>query len=130
MSGHATRRAQACLSVSTHTRGQGEQAGTAGCSSAQTASRVAAIVIPVLHEFLTANRGELIERCALKVARRPLPEGSRDELEHGIPQFLDQLIKTLCIEQIVDPARSLAVSGASGGGGLPSEIGTTAARHG
>jgi signal transduction histidine kinase len=84
----------------------------------------------VLHEFLTANRAELIERCVLKVARSPAAEPSNDELEHGIPLFLDQVIKTLCIEQTADAGRSLEVSGPSGGGTLPAEIGTTAARHG
>ena len=84
----------------------------------------------MLHEFLTANRAELIERCVLKVAGRPIPAMTNHELEHGIPQFLDQLIKTLRIEQMAHPARSHHVSGPPGGGSLPSEIGTTAARHG
>jgi signal transduction histidine kinase len=53
------------------------------------------------------------------------------ELEDGIPLFLDQLIKTLEIEQTSEPMRSRKVSG-SGGGGKPvaSEMGETAARHG
>lgn len=84
----------------------------------------------MLHEFLTANRAELIQRCVYKVGQRPAPEPSNGELEHGIPHFLDQLIKTLRMERTADPAGSLEVSGPSGGGPLPSEIGTTAARHG
>jgi len=84
----------------------------------------------VLHEFLTANRDELIERCARKVARRPTPEPTDAELEHGIPLFLDQLVKTLRMERMADPMKSREVSGPAGGGPLPSEIGTTAARHG
>ena len=84
----------------------------------------------MLHEFLTANRAELIERCARKVARRPTPEATDAELEHGIPLFLDQLVKTLRMERMADPMKSREVSGPSGGGPLPSEIGTTAARHG
>jgi len=83
----------------------------------------------VLHEFLTANRAELIERCVVKVAQRPAPEPVDDELEHGIPSFLDQLIKTLRLEGAADSGGSLEVSG-SPGGTLPSEIGTTAAHHG
>ena len=86
----------------------------------------------VLHEFLSANRAELIERCALKVAQRPLPKPTDDELEHGIPMFLDQLIKTLRIEQMSDPLRSRDVSGPAGGDGSSavSEIGREAAHHG
>ena len=83
----------------------------------------------MLHDFLNANRAELIERCVVKVARRPIPEATDAELEHGIPQFLDQLIKTLRMECAADIGGSLEVSG-SAGGTLPSEIGTTAARHG
>jgi signal transduction histidine kinase len=85
----------------------------------------------MMHEFLTANRADLIERCRAKVATRPAPEPTRDELEFGIPLFLDQLIKTLRVEQTANPMNSRKVSGASGGSkqGL-SEIGETAALHG
>jgi signal transduction histidine kinase len=83
----------------------------------------------MLHEFLAENRAELIERCALKVAQRPAPKATDHEIEHGIPLFLDQLIKTLRIERMAQPMRSREVSGPSGGGGL-SEIGVAAARHG
>ena len=85
----------------------------------------------MLHEFLTGNRAELIERCGLKVAQRSSPKPAHVELEHGIPLFLDQLVKTLRMERMPDPMRSREVSGPSGGGGhVPSEIGATAARHG
>jgi len=86
----------------------------------------------MLHEFLFANRSELIERCVLKVARRPTPAATVAELSHGIPMFLDQLIKTLRIEQMSDPLRSREVSGPAGGDGSSglSEIGKEAARHG
>ncbi|HEY5897646.1 MAG TPA: HAMP domain-containing sensor histidine kinase [Burkholderiales bacterium] len=84
----------------------------------------------MLHEFLSANRAELIERCALKVAQRPAPKATAAELDHGIPLFLDQLVKTLCMERMPDPMQSRRVSGPSGGGPAVSEIGTTAARHG
>jgi signal transduction histidine kinase len=52
------------------------------------------------------------------------------ELTHGIPLFLDQLIKTLQIEQTSDPMRSREVSGPAGGGVVLSEMGTAAALHG
>jgi signal transduction histidine kinase len=84
----------------------------------------------VLHEFLTDNRAELIERCGLKVAQRLIPKPTPAELEHGIPLFLEQVIKTLRMERMPEPLRSREVSGPSGGGSVPSEIGLTAARHG
>ena len=83
----------------------------------------------MLHEFLTSNRAELIARCRAKVVARSA--GSVDELDHGITNFLDQLIKTLQVEQTSEPMRSRSVSGPSGGGNLAlSEIGSTASKHG
>jgi signal transduction histidine kinase len=84
----------------------------------------------VLHEFLTTNRDELVELCRLKVAKRQAPKVTSAELIHGIPAFLDQLIKTLRVEQTSEPLRSRKVSGPSGGGPAMSEIGTTATLHG
>jgi signal transduction histidine kinase len=85
----------------------------------------------MLHEFLTSNRADLIERCRLKVARRSAPRVTPAELTHGIPLFLDQLIKTLQVEQTSEPMRSRKVSGPAGGGGPElSEMGAAAALHG
>jgi signal transduction histidine kinase len=84
----------------------------------------------MLHEFLTINRAELIERCCLKVAKRLAPKVTDAEHTHGIPAFLDQLIKTLQVEQTSEPMRSRKVSGPSGGGPAVSEIGATATLHG
>lgn len=84
----------------------------------------------MLHEFLTTNRVDLIQRCSLKVAKRVAPEVGTVELNHGIPRFLDQLIKTLQVEQTSEPLRSLKISGPSGGGPAASEIAVTAALHG
>jgi len=84
----------------------------------------------VLHEFLTANRDDLIARCRIKVAKRLAPKVTDEELAHGIPAFLDQLIKTLQVEQTSEPMRSRMVSGPSGGGPVVSEIAVTAALHG
>jgi len=85
----------------------------------------------MLHEFLTAHRAELIDRCRLKVAQRRAPRATDAELEHGIPHFLEQLVKTLRVEQTPEPLRSREVSGPPGGAGsILSEIGATAARHG
>jgi signal transduction histidine kinase len=84
----------------------------------------------MLHAFLEANRPELIARCRAKVAARSLPGKPERELDHGITVFLDQLIKTLRVEQSPEPMRSRKVSGPAGG--VPSlyEMGETAARHG
>jgi len=84
----------------------------------------------VLHEFLTTNKSDLIARCRLKVAKRPAPRVAGKELAHGIPRFLDQLIKTLEVEQTSEPMRSRRVSGPAGGGTVVSEIAATAALHG
>ncbi|HET9397094.1 MAG TPA: HAMP domain-containing sensor histidine kinase [Nitrospiraceae bacterium] len=84
----------------------------------------------MLHEFLATNRADLIERCRLKVAKRVAPRVPGKELVHGIPRFLDQLIKTLQVEQTSEPLQSRRVSGPSGGGPAISEIAATAALHG
>jgi signal transduction histidine kinase len=85
----------------------------------------------MMHEFLIANRTELIARCRAKVAQRAAPGASPRELDHGITIFLEQLIKTLQVEQTAHPLRSRKVSGCSGGGEPTlSEIGETAAEHG
>ena len=85
----------------------------------------------MLHEFLAAHRDDLIDRCRLKVAQRRAPKASESDIAHGIPQFLEQLIKTLRLERTSDRARSREVSGPSGGGrSASSEIGTSAAHHG
>lgn len=75
----------------------------------------------MLHEFLEANRTELVKRCKAKVAKRPAPQATARELEHGIPLFLDQLISTLTSE-LGAPRPSSSE--------LPKEIGATAVRHG
>ncbi|HUP94211.1 MAG TPA: HAMP domain-containing sensor histidine kinase [Burkholderiales bacterium] len=86
----------------------------------------------MLHEFLSENYQTLVGRCRAKVSRRTIPWASNAELLHGIPLFLDQLIRTLQIEQTATPLDSLKVSGPSEAGKTPasSEIGTTAAKHG
>ena len=62
---------------------------------------------------------------------RRAPKATDAELEHGIPMFLDQLIKTLKVEQSSNPQQSRRVSGPSDGGrSASSEIGVTAAQHG
>ena len=85
----------------------------------------------MLHTFLTAHQGELIDRCRLKVAGRSARGVTGAEWKDGIPLFLEQLIRTLRVEQTSEPMQSRRISGDSGGGApAPSEIGVTAARHG
>ena len=85
----------------------------------------------MLHEFLIANRDDLIKRCRVKTVQRPAPKATAAELEHGIPLFLDQLVKTLRLEQSARPMRRRSGARRSlGGEQLSSQMGTTATRHG
>ncbi len=85
----------------------------------------------MMHEFLTENRRELIERCREKVAKRAAPEAFGEELEHGIAMFLDQIIKTLRVEETAEPMASRKVSGEDNGvGAVFSEMGAAAKEHG
>jgi signal transduction histidine kinase len=85
----------------------------------------------MLHEFLSEHRHELITRCKAKVAKRPAPRAS-NELKHGIPLFLDQLIQTLRFENSSSFSESCKVSGPSQTTKTParSQIGKSAAKHG
>jgi hypothetical protein len=49
----------------------------------------------MLHEFISANRDEIIARCRAKVATRSVPPPSKAEIDHGVPMFLDQLVDEL-----------------------------------
>jgi signal transduction histidine kinase len=49
----------------------------------------------MLHEFVTANRDEIIARCRAKISSRPVPCPTDAELEYGVPLFLDQLVEVL-----------------------------------
>ena len=51
--------------------------------------------IPMLHEFITANREEIITRCRRKVAMRSVPPPTSVEIDHGVPVFLGQLVNAL-----------------------------------
>ncbi|MFM0478841.1 sensor histidine kinase [Paraburkholderia strydomiana] len=84
----------------------------------------------MMHVFLATNRDALIERCRAKVAQRPARQATAQQLQNGIPLFLDQLIRTLRTEQTSQPMDSRKISGPSGGGASQSEIGKSAAEHG
>ena len=83
----------------------------------------------MLHDFLTVNRAILVDRCRVMVGSRSDPKATQDELVHGIPTFIDQLIETLTLEQKWEPqGKSLSVRNARGE--VASDVGTTAAMHG
>ena len=84
----------------------------------------------MLHEFLSNNRDELARRCREKVGQRLGRSATEVQLKEGIPLFLNQLIRTLQIEQTANPMDSRRVSGPSGGGAALSEVSVSAAQHG
>jgi signal transduction histidine kinase len=49
----------------------------------------------MLHEFIAANRDEIITRCRGKVALRSVPPPTEAEIDHGVPVFLEQLVDAL-----------------------------------
>jgi hypothetical protein len=63
----------------------------------------------MLHDFLTANKAEMISRCRAKVSKRTSPPATAAELEHGVPLFLAQLIDALRHEHS-DPSAQYAKS--------------------
>jgi hypothetical protein len=86
-------------------------------------------VAAMLYEFLQANRAELITRCRVKAAKRT---STVPVSEHGVPQFLGQLIETFRVEQTPE---ALARRRAAGPGRpslslVPPDIPSTAAKHG
>ena len=84
-----------------------------------------------MHQFLLDHRADLIERCKVKVAKRPARAATPAQLTNGIPIFIDQLTSTLGAEENGLSAESMRISGSSGGDPLGlSEIGVSAAAHG
>jgi hypothetical protein len=82
----------------------------------------------MLHEFLSANREELISRCREKVSRRSSPPVTPLELEHGVPLFLGQLVEALLYEQTNPKAQHDGILGSSRTASVESS--RTAALHG
>jgi hypothetical protein len=81
----------------------------------------------MLHEFLTMNRADLIKRCQAKVAKRPAPHPTWDEMKFGIPIFLAQLIEMLHLDQdsnVFDISREPASKKA-----LSEKVSSTARSH-
>ena len=84
----------------------------------------------MLHDFLSNNTDELTRRCRAKVADREGRKATEPQLRNGVPMLLDQLIRTLRVEQTDDPMESRKISGPSDGGPTVSEISVSAAQHG
>jgi signal transduction histidine kinase len=57
----------------------------------------------MLHDFITSHRDEIISRCRAKVAKRMIPPPTEAEIDHGVPVFLDQLVKALRSGFIANP---------------------------
>ena len=83
-----------------------------------------------MHDFLTNNRMELAQRCRDKVVCREGRSATEAQLKDGIPLFLDQLIRTLRVEQTSSPLDSRIISGPAGGAVTLSEVSVSAAQHG
>src|SRR5687767_14496856 len=83
----------------------------------------------MLHEFLTANRDELIRRCKAKAGMRDARPLSPSELEYGVPLFLEQLVQALRGEQ-AGSVRARVVFGPWNKTAAAVENSRTAALHG
>ena len=71
----------------------------------------------MLHDFVMANRREIMRRTSDRVESRAPHPTAPDALGHGVPMFLTQLSETLRLETTAEPFAS-------------GTIGSTAARHG
>jgi signal transduction histidine kinase len=83
-----------------------------------------------MREFLLNNRTALIIRCTEKFAERPDCALSGEQLQNGVPLFLDQLIGALKIEQISDPSAGRENSVPSPGDLHTNDVDGPAAKHG
>jgi len=53
----------------------------------------------MLHEFLVTNRAAIFARARAKATARPAPLATEEELETGVPIFLDQLIEAMTLSR-------------------------------
>jgi hypothetical protein len=63
-----------------------------------------------LHQFIGANREELVRRCEAKVATRSIAPAPTADIDDGVPIFLEQLI----IELRRGPSQTDAIAVAAG----------------
>ena len=71
----------------------------------------------MLFEFVESNRDRIVARTRDRLRERSWPSVSNDEIDHGVPLFLTQLVRTLQQEMTATPYSSDA-------------IGSSAAKHG
>jgi hypothetical protein len=64
----------------------------------------------MLHEFITSNRADIIERCQEKAHARLVAAHSSVPLDRGTPMFIDQLVDELHRDT---PARSVVITQAA-----------------
>lgn len=84
-----------------------------------------------MYRFLSDNYDELVARCKAKVSQRPRRAATPEQLAHGVPVFLSQLISTFEAESEGHISESLRISGASGGNAASSSVmGASATAHG
>lgn len=79
----------------------------------------------MLYEFLSTNRAAILARARAKVAARPAPRATEEELANGIPLFLDQLITTM---RRSDPSSHAMADSATEHGGALLKQGFTVAQ--
>ena len=70
----------------------------------------------MLLQFVQGQRDEIIGRCRARVAKRMAPRPTEHELAHGIPIFLDHLVKTLALQ--LEPSADAAAAAAAHGADL------------
>jgi hypothetical protein len=64
----------------------------------------------MLHDFLIANRKEILGRSRAKLSARHVPTATDSELEQGLPLFLNQLTAILAAEKGERSTKHLGVS--------------------
>lgn len=84
----------------------------------------------MLHQFLTANKAELLKRCRAKASERLAPGATAQELASEILTFLDQLIDMLRREELSMGASHTPNNPDTAPRRSPPDIGKTAAEYG
>ncbi len=82
-----------------------------------------------MRSFLADNRKELIERCTARVAERPAHGATAQQLQNGVPMFLDLILNILDVRETEEATGNRETStGAEVAGSSP--LSKSAARHG
>jgi signal transduction histidine kinase len=85
----------------------------------------------MMRDFLADNRKDLIERCRVRAAQRPVRGATPQQLKNGVPMFLDQIVTLLDAQQTAESMGRQKISRSAGGeSSSSSPIGKSAARHG